>query len=75
MLYQFKSEEAINKFVSSTPYTDRHNIIFASIVGLDPFKANLREEYKDLMGMWVSKGGQDFYIIQFEMKYFKKLAE
>ncbi|ASU00426.1 hypothetical protein [Aeromonas phage AS-yj] len=69
MMYKFKSEEAMNQFVSEMPCTDQHNLLLAGIVGLDPFRVHDEPAYKDLGGFWVSKGGQDFFITDYEKQF------
>ncbi|QQG33876.1 hypothetical protein ZPAH1_orf00114 [Aeromonas phage ZPAH1] len=72
-MYKFKSVEAMNQFVSESPKTDVHNLLFAGIVGMEPFRIYYEEGYKDLGGFWVSKGGQNFIITEYEKSFFVKV--
>lgn len=72
-MYKFKSVEAMNQFVSEVPKTDVHNLLFAGIVGMEPFRIHHKDYYKDLGGFWVSKGGQDFFITEYEKSFFVKV--
>ncbi|UYD59481.1 hypothetical protein HPMBJEAJ_00382 [Aeromonas phage avDM6] len=75
MIIKFKSEEAMNRFVESTPYTDPHNLMLAGLVGLGEFSVHHKHGCRGHDGYWIVISGTDFYISSYEMYLFEIVGE
>lgn len=75
MIIKFKSEDAMNRFVESTPHTDPHNLMLAGLVGLGEFSVHQKPEYPDHNGYWIVISGTFFYICTYEMYLFEIVGE